>query len=114
MSVRLGFRLLFGELQADSSNSDSFQTEVNSKTEISRVIKQESLMIADLNQEGLTQSERIQEGSQIIFDISAKKITINLARGGENQPSKSGPGARAKADARQAAANRAKNSKAGN
>ena len=103
-SAILSLRLLFGGPQLALSNSKTFQSGVNSKTEISRTLDQESLMIADFNQEGSTQPERVLEGSQ---------ITLGLPRGGEWQP-KYGPGPRAKADARKAAANRAGNSKAGN
>ncbi len=55
-------------------------------------------MIADLNQEGSTQPERVLEGSQ---------LTLDTPRGGSEWQPKSGPGPRAKADARKAAANRA-------
>ena len=108
-------RLLFGGPQSASasSNSKTFQSGENSKTEISRTLDQESLMIADLNQEGSTQPERVLEGSQITLDTPSGQITLSLPRGGEWQP-KSGPGPRAKADAFKAAANRARNSKAGN
>ena len=99
--------------QLASSNSKTFQSGVNFKTEISRTLDQESSMIADFNQEGSTQPERVLEGSQITLDTSSGQITLGLPRGGEWQP-KSGPGPRAKADARKAAANRAGNSKAGN
>ena len=53
------------------------------------------------------------EDSQITFDTPSGQRTLGLPRGGE-WPPKSGPGARAKADARKAASNRAGNSKAGN
>lgn len=112
-SAILSLRLLFGGLQLASSNSKTFQSGVNSKTEISRTLDQESSMIADFNQEGSTQPERVLEGSQITLDTPSGQITLGLPRGGKWQP-KSGPGPRAKADARKAAANRARNSKAGN
>jgi hypothetical protein len=81
-SAILSLRLLFGGLQLASSNSKTFQSGVNSKTEISRTLNQESSMIADFNQEGSTQPERVLEDSQ---------ITLGLPRGGEWQPN-SGPG----------------------
>ncbi len=99
-SAILSLRLLFGGPQLASSNSKTFQSGVNSKTEISRTLDQESSMIADFNQEGSTWTP-------------SGQIILGLPRGGEWQP-KSGPGPRAKADARKAAANRARNSKAGN
>lgn len=112
-SAILSLRLLFGEPQLASSNSKTFQSGGNSKTEISRTLDQESSMIADFNQEGSTQPELVLEGSQITLDTPSGQITLGLPRGGEWQP-KSGPGPRAKADAPKAAANRARNSKAGN
>jgi hypothetical protein len=99
-STILSLRLLFGEPQLASSNSKTFQSGVNSKTEISRTLDQESSMIADFNPEGSTQPELVPEGSQLL-------LTLGLPRGGEWQP-KSGPGPQAKADARKAGANRTK------
>jgi len=95
-SAMLILRLLFGGLQSASasSNSKTFQSGGNSKTEISRTLNQESPMIADFNQ----QPELVLEGSQITLDTPSGQITLGLPRGGEWQ--KSGPGSRAKADAR--------------
>jgi hypothetical protein len=107
-STMLILRLLFGGLQSASasSNSKTFQSGVNSKTEISRTLNQQSSMINNFNPEGSTQPELVPEDSQLL-------LTLGLPRGGEWQP-KFGPGPRAKADARKATANRARNSKAGN
>jgi hypothetical protein len=107
-STMLILRLLFGGLQSASasSNSKTFQSGVNSKTEISRTLNQQSSMINHFNPEGSTQPELVPEDSQLL-------LTLGLPRGGEWQP-KFGPGPRAKADARKATANRARNSKAGN
>jgi len=114
-SAMLILRLFFGGLQSASasSNPKTFQSGGNSKTEISRTLDQESSMIANLNQEDSTRSELVPEGGQLTLDTPSGQITLGLPRGGEWQP-KSGPGPRAKADARKAAANRAGNSKAGN
>ena len=62
-SAILSLRLFFGEPQLVSSNSKTFQSGVNFKTEISRTLDQESSMIADFNQEDSTQAERVLEGS---------------------------------------------------
>lgn len=93
-STMLILRLLFGGLQSASasSNSKTFQSGVNSKTEISRTLNQQSSMINNFNPEGSTQPELVPEDSQLL-------LTLGLPRGGEWQP-KFGPGARAKADAR--------------
>jgi hypothetical protein len=107
-STMLILRLLFGGLQSASasSNSKTFQSGVNSKTEISRTLNQESSMIANFNPEGLTQPELVPEDSQLL-------LTLGLPRGGEWQPN-FGPGPQAKADARKAGGNQTENSKAGN
>ena len=107
-STMLILRLLFSGLQSASasSNSKTFQSGGNSKTEISRTLNQQSSMINNFNREGSTQPELVPEDSQLL-------LTLGLPRGGEWQQ-KFGPGPRAKADARKATANRARNSKAGN
>jgi hypothetical protein len=58
-------RLLFGGLQSASasSNSKTFQSGVNSKTEISRTLNQQSSMINNFNPEGSTQPELVPEDS---------------------------------------------------
>jgi hypothetical protein len=109
----LSLRLLFVGPELASSNSKTFQSGVNSKTEISRTLDQESSMIADFNQEVSKQPERVLEGRQISLDTPSGQITLGLPRGGDGgewQP-KSGPGPRAKADARKAITNRPKAAK---
>ncbi len=91
-SAILSLRLLFGGPQLASSNSKTFQSGGNSKTEISRTLDQESSMIAEFNQDGSTQPELVLEGSQ---------ITLGLPRGGDSsRPSKFGPGSKAKGSAK--------------
>ena len=84
-------RLLFGGLQSASasSNSNTFQSGGNSKTEISRTLDQESSMIADLNQE---QPEQVLKGTQTALKIPSG--------GDSSRPSKFGPGSKARGAAR--------------
>ena len=89
-AVMLGLRLLFAEPQPKLSNSQT-----------SRHLGQESSILGFKNQE----AKQDLEGSQIIFETPSGK-TILITRGGDLPP-KSGPGPRAKADARSAASNRA-------
>ena len=93
----LAVRIFLGGPELASSNSKTFQSGVNSKTEISRTLDQESSMIADFNQEGSTQPERVLEG----LDTPSGKITLGLPRGGDSsRPSKFGPGSKAKGAAK--------------
>ena len=87
-SIILSLRLVFGTPSSASANSTNFQTQKNHQTEISKVLKEE--VSNDL--------EDTLEDTKVIIDSSSKQITIILPRGGSN--SKSGPGARAKADAK--------------
>lgn len=97
----LTLRLLFGEPQLSQAESELFQSQVKSQIEISRVLKQESLIITNFNEENLTQPEQVLENSE---------MATSIPRGGAwESKSKSGPGPRAKADA---LANRGRNSKA--
>lgn len=107
-SAMLIFRLLFGGLQSASvsSNSKTFQSGGNSKTEISRNLGQESSMLANLNQDDSTQSELVPEGVQriIIIMTPSREIIGSIPRGGENnqpgKPSKFGPGSKARGAAK--------------
>ena len=58
-STILGLRLLFGEpqLASASSNSKTFQSGGNSKTEISQVLEQKSPSMRDFNQEEYNQNK---------------------------------------------------------
>ena len=105
-STMLIIRLLFGRPQSasDSSNSKNVQDEVGSKAPIYRTFSRDSPIIADLNQDDCSQSESVPEGTQrIIRTLSGYTISIIL-RGGENNqpsnPSKFGPGSKAKGAAR--------------
>ena len=88
-SAILSLRLLFGGLQLASSNSNTFQSGGNSKTEISRTLDQESSMIADLNQE---QPEQVLKGTQ---------TALKIPSGGDlSRPSKFGPASKARGAAK--------------
>lgn len=90
-SAMLILRFLFGGLQfaSASSNSNTFQSGGNSKTEISRTLDQESSMIADLNQE---QPEQVLKGTQTALKIHSG--------GDSSRPSKFGPGSKARGAAK--------------
>ena len=83
-SAILSLRLLFGGPQLASSNSKTFQSGGNSKTEISRTLDQESPMIADLNQEGSTQPELVLKGRQRTIISPSGKIISTIPRGGDS------------------------------
>jgi hypothetical protein len=97
-SIILSLRLLFGEPQLASSNSKTFQSGGNSKTEISRTLNQESSMIADFNQEGSAQPEQILKGTQTALKIPSggSDNTSSPSSG----PSKFSPGSKAKGAAK--------------
>ena len=101
-SAMLTLRLLFSGLQSasSSSNSNTFQSGGNSKTEISRTLGQESSMIADFNQDDSTQSELVQR----IIVTPFGKIMGMIPRGGDinepGKPSKFGPGSKARGAAK--------------
>ena len=90
-SAMLILCFLFGGLQSASasSNSNTFQSGGNSKTEISRTLDQESSMIADLNQE---QPEQVLKGTQTALKIPSG--------GDSSRPSKFGPGSKARGAAK--------------
>ena len=71
-------------------------------------------MTTDFNQESSTQPELILEDGPIHINIPSGEIMLGLPRGGGEWHPKSGPGPRAKADARKAGVNRTGNSKANN
>lgn len=103
-SIILSLRLLSSEPQLASSNSKTFQSGRNSKTEISRTLGQESSMLANLNQDDSTQSELVLEGVQRIIMISSGKVINSIQRGGDinepDKPIKFGPGPKSRGAAR--------------
>nr|UZC30075.1 hypothetical protein [Entomoneis sp.] len=106
ISVMLIFRLLFGGTQvaSASSNSKKVQDELGSKAGIFRTLWPESSMIANLNQDDCPQSELVPEGASRIIRTPSGYIIISIPRGGENDlpgnPSKFGPGSKAKGAAK--------------
>ena len=88
-SAMLILRLLFGGLQSASasSNSNTFQSGGNSKTEISRTLDQKSSMIADLKQ-----PKQVLKGTQTALKIPSG--------GDSSRPSKFGPGSKARGAAK--------------
>jgi len=85
-SVILSLRLFFGGPQLDSSNSKTFQSGGNSKTEISRVLEKESFR----HQEGSAQPEQVMKSSQTALKIP------HGGDGNSSQPSKFTAGSKAK------------------
>jgi hypothetical protein len=103
-SAILSLRLLFGEPQLASSNSKTFQSGGNSKTEISRTLGQESSMIANLNQDDSIQHNQnsFRKAFSVLFPSG--EIIGSIPRGGDinepGKPSKFGPGSKARGAAR--------------
>lgn len=105
-STMLIICLLFGGPQSASasSNSKNVQDGVGSKAPISRTFSRDSSIIADLNQDDCSQSESVPEGTQLIIRTPSGYTISIIPRGGENNqpsnPSKFGPGSKAKGAAR--------------
>ena len=97
----LSLDLLFGGPQLDSSNSKTFQSGGNSKTEISRVLEQKSPSMKDFNQKGSVQPEQVLKGTQ------GAQTALKISSGGSDntsspssQPSKFNAGSKARGAAR--------------
>ena len=93
----LVWRLVFGGLQPVSANSNTFQNEGKSQTEISRVLEQKSPSMKDFNQEGSVQPEQVLKGTQ------GAQTALKIPSGGSDntsspssQPSKFSAGSKAK------------------
>ena len=99
-STILGLRLLFGEpqLASASSNSKTFQSGGNSKTEISQVLEQKSPSMNDFNQKGSVQPEQVLKGTQEAQ--TALKIPYAGSDNTSSQPSKFSGGSKARGAAR--------------
>lgn len=94
VSAMLILRLLFGGLQSASasSNSKKFQDGVNSRT-----LQRESLMIADLNQEGSAQTEQVLKGTHKALKTRGGSDNTSSPSSG---PGKFSPGSKARGAAK--------------
>ena len=98
VSAMLLIRLLFGGLQSASAsfNSNTFQSEGNSETEISRTLDQESSMIVDLNQEDSAQPEQVLKGTPTVLNIPSGGSDNISSPFFSSGPNKFSPGSKAK------------------